>query len=315
MTEPLEALLSRARALSWERFGRRLTLYLPGMFVLDGKRGRYPAISISGAGCVLQCDHCAGQILKPMLHAMTPEDLVETCKRLQAEGMEGCLITGGSDREGRLPWDRFLEAIAQVKDETGLHLSVHSGMVDKRTAVALKEAGVDQALLDVVGAEETFREVLHLEGGEVRMRRTLAALDAAGLEMIPHIVMGIHFGRILGERRALQMLIPFRPKLLVWVMFMPLRHTPMQGTNPLPPDEAAWLLAESRLLLPHTEISLGCARPRGRIRAEMERLAILAGVNRMALYSDETVEYARSLGLKVEFQGSCCSVAWQRRGC
>ena len=59
-------LLARARALSWERFGKRVVFYLPGMFVMDGVRGRYPAISITGPACGLGCDHCSGEILKSM---------------------------------------------------------------------------------------------------------------------------------------------------------------------------------------------------------------------------------------------------------
>ena len=41
----------------------------------------------------------------------------------------------------------------------------------------------------------------------------------------------------------------------------------------------------------------------------MEMLAIDAGVNRMALPSDEAVEHARRHGLEVRFQATCCSVS------
>ena len=41
----------------------------------------------------------------------------------------------------------------------------------------------------------------------------------------------------------------------------------------------------------------------------MERLAIDAGVNRMALPSDEAVSHARSYGLEVRYQATCCSVS------
>jgi lipoyl synthase len=302
------ALLARARTISRERFGKRITLYLPGMFVLDGERGRYPAISITGDHCRLRCDHCAGEILKPMPGATTPEALVELCLRLRDAGALGFLVTGGSDEQGRLPWDRFLGALAEVKKRTGLHLSVHSGMVDQDTALGLREAGVDQALLDVVGADETWQEVMHLEGGGALLRRSLDGLRRAGLQVVPHVVMGIHRGRILGERKALEILRDDPPSLLVWVALMPLPRTPMASTPPLPLEEAACLLADSRVMFPDTEISLGCARPRGKYRQALERIAMEAGVNRIALYSDDTVDHARSLGLEVEMRGTCCSV-------
>jgi hypothetical protein len=303
-----EALL-QARERAWRRFGKRVTLYLPGMFVLDGRRGRYPAISITGAWCGLQCDHCAGRILEPMPPAVTPRALVEACLRAAGEGAAGVLLTGGSDARGRLPWGEFLPAIREIKSGTRLHVSVHAGMVGPQTARALREAGVDQALIDVVGDGETLREVMHLEGGEERVRRTLEALCQAGLEVVPHVILGLRFGRVSGERRALAMLKGHPIRLLVWVGFMPLRGTPMSRVPPLPLEDAAQLLAESRILFPETEISLGCARPRGPYRTALEKLALDAGVNRMALYSEETAAHARSLGLVVHFQETCCSLA------
>jgi lipoyl synthase len=288
---------------------RRIVFYLPGMFVMNGARGKYPAISITGSACGQGCEHCAGEILKPMTAAASPEALLETCLRLKDEGVEGFLITGGSDAHGRLPWPRFLNALAEVKRRTGLHLSVHSGMVDGETARALKAAGVDQANLDIVGTDETWRDVMHLEGGGAAMEASLDALYAAGLDVVPHVVMGIHFGQIRGERRAMEMLLRNPPRLLVWVVLMPLAGTAMAGAVPPSLETAAELLAESRRLFPGSLIALGCARPRGAYREKLERIAIDAGLDRIALYSDESVEYARSLGAEVLFRETCCSLA------
>jgi uncharacterized radical SAM superfamily protein len=310
--EPIARLLARARALSWDRFGKRVVFYLPGMFIMDGVRGRYPAISITGPACGLGCDHCSGEILKSMPAARSPRELVEACLRLRDAGVEGFLITGGSDARGRLPWNRFLDALAEVKRRTALHLSVHAGMVDGPTAAALKQAGVDQANVDIVGAEETWRDVMHLADGAALLARSLDALHSAGLDVVPHVVMGIHAGKIVGERRALEIVRRCPPKLLVWVVLMPLPATPMAGAVPPTLDEAARLLGESRLLFPESELALGCARPRGEYRRALERIALDAGVNRVALYSEESIEYARSLGLEVGFLQTCCSLSAAR---
>jgi uncharacterized radical SAM superfamily protein len=308
LSETTQELLARVSGLSWQRFGKRITFHLPGMFVVDGMRGRYPAISITGGHCGLNCDHCAGRILEPMPAATSPEALIDLCLRLKDAGVEGFLVTGGSDSQGRLPWDRFLDALGEVKRRTGLHLSVHSGMLDRETARSLKQAGVNQANLDIVGAEETWREVMHLPDGAALLDRSLEALHEAGLEVVPHVIMGIHFGRILGERKALDILRRYPPRLLVWVALMPLPSTPMAGATPPSLEEAALLFAESRLAFPESEIALGCARPRGGYRLALERVAIQAGVNRVAVYSEETVDYARSLDLKVRFEQTCCSL-------
>jgi uncharacterized radical SAM superfamily protein len=304
----LEELLARARAISWSRFGKRVTLCLPGMFLVDGKRGHYPAISITGHNCTLGCDHCRGKILEPMYRAGNSRELLELCMRLEQEGALGCLITGGSDHRGRLPWERFLEGVEAVKVRTGLHVSVHSGMVNDGVARALREAGVDQALVDVVGARETWASVMHLQEGRELLEKTLEALYGCGLQVVPHIVAGIQGGRILGESKAMEILGPYPVEFLVWVAFMPLRGTPLGDAAPASPQEVAGLIAESRIRFPEARIHLGCARPRGRKRLELERLALEAGVQRIALYSEETVKAAEELGLEVEFQPTCCSV-------
>jgi lipoyl synthase len=307
-SEPIDALLARAQALSWERFGKRVVLYLPGMFVIDGVRGRYPSISITGPACGLGCDHCSGKVLESMPAAHSPQELIDACLRLHDAGAEGFLITGGSDARGRLPWRRYLDALAEVKRRTALHLSVHAGMVDRSTATALKQTGVDQANMDIVGAEETWREVIHLTDGAALLDESLDALGAAGLDVVPHVVMGIHAGKLVGERRALEIVRRRPSRLLVWVVIMSLPGTPLAGAAPPPLEEAARLLCESRLLFPESEIALGCARPRGEYRRALERIALDAGVNRVALYSDETIDYARSLGLDVSFRRTCCSL-------
>lgn len=308
LREPLGELLSRARALSRARLGNKVTLCLPGMFRVDGKTGLYPAVSITGSRCSLGCEHCRGKILEPMYSVADSRELVELCIKLEQEGALGCLVTGGSDARGRLPWKAFLEGIEKVKASTGLHVSVHSGMLDSDTARALQEAGVDQALVEVVGARETWAQVMHLEQGPELLDETLEALYSSGLKVAPHIVAGIHGGKILGERRALEILRQYPVEILVWVAFMPLQGTPLGKAPPASPEEVARLIAESRFMFPGAFITLGCARPRGRKRLELERLALEAGVQRIALYSEETVTAAQELGLEVEFQPACCSV-------
>jgi hypothetical protein len=129
--QDLEEKLARARALSWENHGKRITFFLPGMFSYNGLKGRYPAISITGKACALQCDHCQGKTLEPMIAAQTGDALVETCVRLAERGNLGVLISGGCDREGRLPWvRRSLMRSARSSGRQPLYISIHCGLLD-----------------------------------------------------------------------------------------------------------------------------------------------------------------------------------------
>jgi hypothetical protein len=88
---------------------------------------------------------------------------------------------------------------------------------------------------------------------------------------------------------------------------MSIPGTPVRSVIPPAAEAVADVIAEARLRLPATLISLGCARQRG--NTLLETLAIDAGINRMALPSDEAVTRAKSYDLEICYQKTCCSVS------
>ena len=301
--------MQAARELSWRHHGKCITFYLPGMFRLDGATGRYPALSITGGECALDCDHCQGKILNSMIYAESADKLVSQCRQLAARENYGVLISGGCNAEGRLPWDRFIPAIAKIKRETNLFISVHSGLVNDSEAVGLKQAGVDQALIDVIGDDQTFKSVYHLPFGVDRIEASMNALQQAGIPMVPHIVCGLHYGRMQGEKKAVAMISRFEVPQVAIVSLMTLKGTRMEKISPPTPEAVADIIVEVRFAMPQVAVSLGCARQRGNRRLEI--MAIRAGINNLALPSEEAVEAAQAYGLEIRHQYTCCSVPRQ----
>jgi uncharacterized radical SAM superfamily protein len=299
---------------AWEatkaHHGTNFTFYLPGMIRYGQERGRYPAISITGNRCELQCEHCKGKLLEPMIASTTPDLLIQTCHRLWKNGAHGILLSGGSDLQGKLPWEKFGSAIKRISEETGFFISAHTGFSSYDSYEILRESGVKQALIDVMGDEKTATFVYHLNG----LKPVLHALEGikrSGLELIPHIVAGLFYGKINGEYAALEIISRYQPNALVIVALTTLEETPMAHFEPPSAIEVGRLIAHARLLMPQVAISLGCERPRTREGSLMERLAIRAGANRMAIWSDEAVQEARNLGLTPRFQATCCSIDYR----
>ena len=220
------------------------------------------------------------------------------------------LISGGCDENACVPWKSFLKAIAEIKAKTNLAISIHSGLVDQSTARGLKQAGVDQALIDVIGDDETFRTIYHVPFGISRIIETLNALDSAGLEIVPHIVCGLHPGTISGERKAIEIISHYPIRQIVIVSLMKLSGSRESHLIMPNAESVAEIIAETRLAMPDVSVSLGCARQRG--NRDIELLAIEAGVDRLALPSDEAIEKAITYGLTTHFQPTCCSVAPDR---
>ena len=300
-------LIEEAGRIARREQGTGVGFYVPGMFVYDGRRGRFPAVSITGRECALGCEHCGGRLLLTMAPATEPGQLLEAARRAQAGGALGVLVSGGCDQKGRLPWERFLDDLARIKEETELFVSVHAGFVDRAQAEGLARAGADLAMMDIIGDDRTAQEVYHLRSrGQVE--DSLAALVEAGLEVAPHVVVGLDHGKMGGEEAAVEMIASAGLGTIVFVVLMPLKKTGMEGLPPVPVEEAASLLARTRIAHPGMAQHLGCAKPRGRYHRELDCLALKAGVNRIAIPAPEAVELAREMGLEAFWAETCCAL-------
>ena len=302
-----EDLIERAGRISRREEGTEVGFYVPGMFVYDGRRGRFPALSLTGRECSLGCEHCRGRLLLTMTPAVNPGELLAAARRAEQGGALGILVSGGCDNQGRLPWSLFLDDLARIKEETGLFVAVHSGFADREQAAGLASARVDLAMIDIVGDDETARRVYHLPGRE-RVEESLAALVEAGIEVAPHVVVGLDFGRMGGEEAAVEMIAAAGLKKIVFVVLMPLKKTGMEGLNPVPVQEAVKLLARTRISFPGLTQHLGCAKPRGAYHRELDCLALRAGVNRIAIPAPEAVDLAPEIGLEPVWAETCCAL-------
>ncbi len=267
----------------------------------------FPTLSVTGNACALNCKHCAGKVLETMQVAETPEKLVALCTKLKIGGAKGVLISGGCLPDGSVPLQKFLLAISKISRELEMTLFVHTGILDTETAIGLKDAGVDAALVDVIGSDETIRDVYNLNTTTKKYDESLEALDKAGIDFVPHVVTGLHHGKLKGELDALRAISNHKPSAVVIVSFMPIHGTAMWKTKPPSPVDIARTAAAARIMLPRTPLVLGCMRPKGRHRAETDVLALKAGVDGMAFPSEEALNYAKSAGYEVSYSSFCCA--------
>ncbi|MFQ5628266.1 MAG: radical SAM protein [bacterium] len=298
-------------------FPNEITFHTPG---LKGYRtteynghhaGEFVSISLTGTACALSCEHCKTTVLKGMADlSQFQGSLFDLCKKLAARGARGVLISGGSDKQGRVPLRKYIPDLIRIRRELGLKIRVHPGLPDEATCAGLAEIGIDGAMVDIIGHEDTIREVYHLNMSVDEYEAVLERLDRHNVPAVPHIILGLHFGKMLGEWRALEMIAKYPPKLLVLVILMPLNGTPMAKTKPPSLEEIGGFFELTRKTMPQTPIMLGCARPLGMMKADIDRLAIDAGFNGIAYPAEGIVAYARSKNLNARFVNACCGVSW-----
>ena len=85
------------------------------------------------------------------------------------------------------------------------------------------------------------------------------------MEVVPHIVIGLHYGRLLGEGVALDICARHAIASLVLVVVMPFYARPGTFVAPEPTDVGRIFLA-ARRRLPDKPVLLGCARPAGLVQ-------------------------------------------------
>src|SRR6056300_940433 len=225
-------------------------------------KNSFPAFSITAGECGLNCDHCQKKILEPMIPATNPAMLDEKVRRLiESEQLSGFLLSGGSNRKNEISYGRYMPIVEGLKrDFPELKIAVHTALLDERRAKEMESAGVDNVMMDVIGAQETIEQVYKLQRPVDDFEATLAALCTTSMEVTPHIVIGLHYGRILGEANALDMVSRYPVTALVLVVIMPFYAKPGTFITPGTSDVGC-IFGEARSRLPEQQVLLGCARP------------------------------------------------------
>jgi hypothetical protein len=311
---PLNELQPEAFRIRKAHFGDELTFSIPGTVSyhddrLPFEKDRFAAISITGKHCDLQCGHCQGKLLESMIPAEDPETFLQMTNRLQSGGAHGVLVSGGADQNGEVPLKKFIPLIKVLKEkDPKFKVIVHTGLIRREIAKGLKEAHVDQILIDVIGDDDTIREVYHLNKRVQDYEEMLNMLKEMGHRLAPHIIIGHHFGEIRGEWKALEMVTHIGVETIVLVIFKILHPYGKNHFKVPKPDETSRISAIARILNPTIPIRMGCIRPAHPWKVEMEKGFIDSGVNTIAYPLQGTIDYAKEIGLETKFIEMCCSL-------
>jgi len=272
---------------------------------------KFPSISMSGNVCMLSCKHCNRVYLNDMQGFTKPERLLSFCKKLDNNGGVGILLSGGCDRKGRmLNLRRFLPVIKQIKNETNLVVKLHTGLVDENLAGDIADADVDIASMECIGSNETIKEVFGLDATIEDYANTFKNLQSAGVKhIVPHICIGLHQGKVIGENKALEIIKEnCKPSVMVFIVLRPTPGTKYENILPPNPDGVKKIVTNAKKLFSNVEISLGCMRPRNNYREKIEETAVEAGVTRMEIPLETTIEKAMEMGFSIKRIDACCAL-------
>lgn len=254
-------------------------------------------LSSTATNCELDCAHCGGHYLKGMLPLKDAS--------MRESGQEkSYLISGGCDMQGKVPHLDLLEDIKKLAKRGSLNL--HTGLVDEKGARELGK--VAQVIsFDFLADQETITEVYGLVSTPQDYLETYRLL-CLHTRVVPHLCLGLKGGEIQGEYKALEVLQKEGAKAISFIVFRPTSKTVMANCSPPPIEEVARILAVARIMFPGSPLYLGCMRPGGKYRVELDCLALRAGINKIVHPSPPARSLARELGLTITRGEECCSL-------
>jgi len=283
----MEQMLNEAWQVRQDNFPNIIQLDFPA---------KTKSISVTGSECMLKCAHCNGHFLQAM-------DPISTWQESLGQEIKSCLISGGCDKEGRVPVSHYLPYIKGIKDSRR-QINLHVGLQDEQEIEQFSQLA-DVVSFDFVGDNETIREVYGLNKrvedyilAYVRLQRKVS--------VIPHICIGLRGGQISGEYKALEILKEIGVKGLVFIVFSPTDGTLYAKREPAPLQEVIRILCKARIDFPDIPINLGCMRPKGRYRFELDQLAVRSGVNKIVQPTPGVMAMAEKMGLEVIRGEECC---------
>jgi len=296
--------LKLAKKIVKDNFDNILKIYIPNK--------RFPAISITGSQCALNCEHCNKKYLDGMKNLQNNEDLKKFLYKHYENNGVGVLISGGCKLDGSVPLRNFIDTIKEIKRNTRLIINVHTGLLSENTAEALADAKVDIISFDITMDKDAIQEIYHLNNKDKEdYKAALKVLKKHNLNVVPHICVGLYYGRLHEELAALQYIKEsgLNPSLIVIIALIPPKGKDRMFKEPTP-IEIAKVIAMARFLFPQTEISLGCMRPKTRIKIEVEKYALKAGITRIELPSKKTLKWLKKSNPKIElkFFSACCAI-------
>ncbi|MGQ9781128.1 MAG: radical SAM protein [Nitrososphaeria archaeon] len=263
---------------------------------------RYPAISITGRHCALNCRYCRGYFLRSMYSATTPRQLYSIARRLHAKGAKGILVSGGYGVDGCLPIKPFLSVIREIKTDFGLIMSLHSGLVDGELASQIRSSGIDIVDFQLIVDPIIIQELQGLNKKPEDYLKSLELLVKLGPTYIaPHLPLGFRYGRMVTEWNAVDLVKDFRPYIVVFLILNV--RSPLGAGDFIPPkgEEVLNVLAYSKSL--DCEKAMGCMRPtefKSKLDDEMIEKEL---VDRIAVPHTSLIRK-----WKLEIVRSCCSL-------
>ena len=216
-------------------------------------------INAKSGRCPENCSFCAQSAHNaanaPVFPLVDEEAMVAGARQAAAEGSR-CfgIVTSGSGIGPGDELDRICRAVARIRTETGIHPACSLGMIDRETAILLRNAGVVTYHHNIETARSFFPQVCTTHSYDDDLE-TVRAVKEAGLRVCCGGILGL--GESVGQRIEMAFTLRELQVDSVPLNFLnPIDGTRLAGTSSITPLECLKAIALFRLILPDRQIPI-----------------------------------------------------------
>lgn len=238
--------------------------------IINAKSGR---CSENCAFCAQSAYHATGVETYPLVD----EDEIVRCAALAEQNGAGCygIVTSGTGINHGDELERVCSAVARIKAETGISPSCSLGIIDKNTALRLKNAGMETYHHNLETARSFFPEICTTHDYEDDVK-TISAAKSVGLRVCSGGIFGL--GESFAQRIEMALTLRDLSVDSIPLNFLnPVVGTRLETADNLTPLECLTIIAIYRFLLPDKRLSVCGGRERN--LRELQSWMFLAGAN------------------------------------
>ena len=237
-------------------------------------------INAKSGRCAENCAFCAQSAHHTTgvpVYQLVDEDEMVRCAALAEQNGAGCygIVTSGTGINTGDELDRICRTVTRIKAETGISPSCSLGIMDRETALRLKNAGMETYHHNIETARSFFPQICTTHDYEEDVE-TIRAAKAAGLRVCCGGIFGL--GESFAQRIEMAQTLRELDVDSIPLNFLnPVPGTRLEHADYLTPLECLTIIAVYRFLLPDKRLSV-CGGREKNLR-ELQSWMFLAGAN------------------------------------
>ena len=255
----------------------------------DGTVDACSIVNAKAGNCAEDCGFCAQSAHFDTgidtYGFLEPEEILDAAKRAEADGAQrfGIVVAEkGVSREKRPDeWDKVIEAVRLVRDETDIEVDASLGILTEEEASILVEEGLNHYNHNIETSRRFFPEIVESHTFEDRLH-TLRVAKEAGMDLCAGVILGMGESPTDRVDAAIELQEVGVSSLPVNIL-NPVAGTPLgeeHDTALISTEGVIKTIATYRLLHPHARVRLTGGREVN-LRGDEQHLPFEAGADGM----------------------------------